>query len=210
MGCWPSPPAGAAMNASQLASFNLEKTSVLILDADNTSMNIVTQILSGFGAKNMHKCLSAKEARQVAERSAIDLVIVDPATGGREISDFVPWLRRNELTRNRFAQCIIATGHTRRSEVAAARDVGANFVVAKPLSPKLLISRIAWMAEDKRGFVSTPNYVGPERRFKFEGPPPGTNGRRFDDAAAEVGAAEEPNLSQDLIDAMMKPRRISI
>jgi DNA-binding response OmpR family regulator len=198
------------MKASQSTHFSLEKASILLVDADNASMSIVTQILSGFGAKSMHKCASGRDARQIAERSLLDLVIVDPAGGDAEMRGFIPWLRRNEATRNRFAQCIIATGHTRQAEVSAARDFGANYVVVKPLSPKLLIDRLAWMSNDPRGFVSTAAYAGPDRRFRFDGPPAGSNGRRYDDQTLVVSEFGQPNLSQDAVDAMMKPRRISI
>jgi len=158
----------------------------------------------------MHKCASARDARQIAERRVLDLVIVDPLGGDAEMRFFIPWLRRNEATSNRFAQCIIATGHTRQAEVSSARDSGANYVVVKPLSPKLLIDRLAWMSDDPRGFVSTPAYAGPDRRFRFDGPPAGSNGRRYDDQTLVVSEFAKPNLSQEAVDAMMKPRRISI
>ena len=82
----------------------------------------------------MHKCASARDARQIAERRVLDLVIVDPLGGDAEMRFFIPWLRRNEATSNRFAQCIIATGHTRQAEVSSARDSGANYVVVCPVS----------------------------------------------------------------------------
>ncbi len=47
-----------------------------------------------------------------------------------------------------------------------ARDAGANVVVAKPLSPEILLQRIHWVARESRSFIVAPNYAGPDRRFK--------------------------------------------
>ena len=91
-----------------------------------------------------------------------------------------------------------------------ARDVGANFVVAKPLSAAVLLQRVLWVGRDRRPFVNAENYVGPDRRFKFEGPPPGTEGRRESDLRQPIGAATEPNLSQEEVDVLVRPQRVSL
>ena len=59
--------------------------------------------------------------------------------------------------------------------------------VAKPLTPSVVLQRIHWVASDKRQFVDVVDgsYVGPDRRFKFEGPPPGSEGRRETDLPVE-------------------------
>jgi CheY-like chemotaxis protein len=51
---------------------------------------------------------------------------------------------------------------------------------------------------------------GPDRRFKAFGPPIGTKGRRHDDLNAKIGAAVEPNMSQNEIDLLMKPTRVKL
>jgi hypothetical protein len=59
-------------------------------------------------------------------------------------------------------------------------------------------------------FIEAQNYVGPDRRFKRLGPPAGMDGRRSDDLAVEVGEAQTPNLSQEEINLMMKPTKVSL
>jgi DNA-binding response OmpR family regulator len=190
--------------------FNLDKASVLILDGDPMSTTILSSILSGFGAKNLHKCATVELAKGILARSLVDLVVIDPAMLGPDGWDFIPWLRRHGTPQNKHASVLIVTGHTQGSRVKAARDAGANFVVAKPLTPTVVHDRIVWMGRDRRPFVECKVYAGPDRRFKFEGPPANSDGRRDSDLSADVGAASEPNMSQDDIDAMMQPRKISL
>ncbi|MEJ0058815.1 MAG: hypothetical protein WDM79_04155 [Terricaulis sp.] len=53
-------------------------------------------------------------------------------------------------------------------------------------------------------------FSGPDRRWKNAGVPPGTTGRRDGDLSAEVGEATESNLSQNQLNAIMKPQKVVI
>ena len=86
-------------------------------------------------------------------------------------------------------------------------DAGVSYVVAKPLSPRVLFERLVYIVRDARQFIETPVYAGPDRRVRAMGPPPGIAGRRAGDLPPEVGEASTPNMSQDDIDAMMVPVR---
>ncbi len=195
------------------ARFNLEKMSILVLDGDTMSQAILTQILSGFGAKNLKKCTTAEEAKQGVSSTAYDLIVVDPSIAETEGHEFISSLRRDTRGASRFAPVLLVTGHTQYSKIAAARDCGANFVVVKPLTPQIVRDRIMWMAKDTRPFVECKVYAGPDRRFKFDGPPPGSvTGRRQEDKemSTELGDAVDPNMSQKAIDELMQPRKVSI
>jgi CheY-like chemotaxis protein len=189
---------------------NLERASVLVLDVNATSMEITTQILAGFGAKNIQRCESDQAAARIASHIPLDLVIVDASSTALASCDFVRWLRRDPDGRNQFAPVLVITANTQLLRINTARDAGANFVVAKPLTPAMLLQRIQWLARDRRSYVDCASYAGPDRRFRFQGPPPGCDGRRATDLRGDVGAATEPNMSQDDIDALMQPKRIAL
>ena len=120
--------------------------------------------------------------------------------------DFIRWLRRTKSERTRTRPVLLLTAHTLRADVILARDCGANFVIAKPLTPEVLYERIRWLGRDERAFISAASYSGPDRRFQKSGPPAGTDGRRHDDVSLQVGEATEPNMSQREIDAMVSFR----
>ena len=94
---------------------------------------------------------------------------------------------------------LFMTSDTRISIVKAARDAGANMIITKPLSPKGLYDRLAWVAFDTRAFAESKTYYGPDRRFKIEGFPDG-QGRRKGDLPVEIGADSGPGLSQNEIE----------
>jgi DNA-binding response OmpR family regulator len=150
-----------------------------------------------------------EEARKIVGSKTLDLIVVDPGIDGGSGYDFVAGLRKSGA-QNAFCPVILCSGHIRPRDVSRARNTGANFVITKPMASSVLLQRILWVARDKRPFVEVGAYIGPDRRFKFEGPPVGSDGRRESDLKSPLGDAQEPNMSNDEIDAMFKPQRVII
>lgn len=189
---------------------NLDRTAILVMDGSPHGLEILVQILSGFGAKQVERAGSVRDAEKAFEQRTFDLVIADPDVPGEDGFRLLQRLRSSKREPNCYAPIILVTGHTRLSNVQRARDIGANIVVAKPVSSKVLLERILWVASDPRPFVEINDYIGPDRRFKFAGPPPGTDGRRAGDLPAEVGDASTPNMNQSEVDSLIKPQRVAL
>lgn len=193
------------------SKFNLSTAAIMIIDRNTHSADVISQILSGFGVHKILRAQSAPEALKTLSANAVDLIIIDPELEADDGLAFVRQLRHSESD-NRFKPIIIASGHARISRVWGGRDSGANFFVAKPITPAVLLERIYWVAADHRRIVAEDGegYVGPDRRFKFEGPPPGSDGRRKDDLPAEVGEQTGGNLSEKELSGMFKPQKVLI
>ncbi|HQR87896.1 MAG: two-component system response regulator [Caulobacter sp. 12-67-6] len=189
---------------------NLEKASVLVLDDNGPSLDILSQVVSGFGVNQLSRAESVKEAQALVATKTFDLIISDVQIPEVDGIEFINWLRREAPETNRYVPVILVTGHTRTTDIFRTRDAGANFTVAKPITPKVLLERIFWVAREERAFIECDTYAGPDRRFKYEGPPIGVEGRRRDDLPAEVGTAQEANMSQDEINSLMKVAKVQI
>lgn len=189
---------------------NLSKASVLLIDRSQHTLDIMAQIVKGLGFAEVSRCANLSEAEKSVRNKAFDLIICDPSIGDGDGYRFLHTLRHSDSGPNAHAPVILVSGHVRATDVARARDTGANFFVAKPLTPNVLLQRILWVARDKRAFVQFGEYIGPERRFKFEGPPTGSDGRRENDLLEPLGDVGEPNMSQNEIDIIVKPQRVQI
>ena len=187
---------------------NFNNVRPLIVDGDGFAINILQQILRGFGAAEQISAGNGAEAKAVLERQRIDLLICEARLTDMRGAELIRWLRRLEDNEMRAMPIIVLTGYTERSSVAELRDAGANLVVRKPASPQALLARISWAAASPRPFVVAEGYAGPDRRFKFEGVPDGV-GRRSSDLRGDIGLAVEPNMSQDEIDSVFKPMRVA-
>ncbi len=198
------------MNAAE-PRINLSKANVLVVDGSQHALDMLAQILKGFGAAEVHRAQDVKETERLLKSKTFDLMIIDPNLADGDGYALLSELRHSANgSPNAFIPVILVSGHARASDVAKARDTGANYFVAKPLTPNVLLQRIMFVSRDKRPFVEVGAYVGPDRRFKFEGPPVGSDGRRNSDLKSPLGTADEPNMSQNEIDMMIKPQRVMI
>jgi DNA-binding response OmpR family regulator len=190
-----------ALDVNSRARFNLEKASVLLLDDTQIGMSILVQIVTGLGAKNLYRCSSFEQAQEVAQQHEIDLAIIDALAPSGKGYDFVQWLRTSAQEPNCYTPVLLTTAHTPAPDVIRARDCGGHFIIKKPIAPIVMLERIIWVAKAGRPFLFTGTYVGPDRRFRDDGPPDGVGRRREDfvkleeakvAGAARASDAEDP------------------
>jgi CheY-like chemotaxis protein len=172
---------------------NLDRAVVLLVDDNPQGAQILRQLLLGFGVRAPIHCLSAAEAMEAIKSTEVDLVVSNDSLPDMTGFDFVHWLRRSQIEPNAFTSTIIVSGHTKRSHINVARDCGANFVITKPISTQVMLERVMWVAKEKRPFLDTGEYLGPDRRFHDLGPPREGGRRRSDPPPGEPAAevAEE-------------------
>ena len=196
--------------AASTDKVNLAQSTVLLVDHNQQSLDVLSSIFHGFGVKEQIKCGSTDEAVRIVQSRNIDLIPIDCSMPGMDGCDFVSWLRRENPERVRFTPVIMLTGHAAESKVSKSRNCGSSFIVTKPLTPVVLLQRILWLGADEREMVESDGYVGPDRRVRNFGPPMGTAGRRAGDLSAHLGEATDVNMDQSDIDMMIKPMRISL
>jgi len=183
-----------ALDPASRTRFNLDKASVLLLDDTPIGMSILVQVVSGLGAKKIHRCTSVEMAQETAANHELDLAIVDAMAPSGQGYDFVRWLRQHAQEPNCYVPVILTTAHTPAGDVARARDCGGHIIVKKPIAPIVLLERIVWVAREGRPFLFSDTYIGPDRRFRDDGPPDGVGRRREDlelQASAPKGALTE-------------------
>lgn len=189
---------------------NLARSTVLLIDHNQKSLDMLSSIFHGFGVKQQIKRSTTAEAVATIEAREVDLILIDCSMPEMDGYDFTRWLRRETPPPMRYTPVILLTGHAAQSKVQKGRDCGASFVVTKPLTPTVLLQRILWLGADERSFVECETYVGPDRRVRNFGAPLGMPGRRSGDLSEHVGAAKEANMDQSDIDMMMKPMKVSL
>jgi DNA-binding response OmpR family regulator len=172
----------------------------MLLDASPQGAQILRQLLLGFGVRAPIHCSSAAEAMETVRATELDLIVANDSLPDMTGFNFVNWLRRSQVEPNAFTSTIIVGGHTRRSHVKLAQDCGANFILTKPISTQVMLERVMWVAREKRPFLDTGEYLGPDRRFHDLGAPK-TGGRRRSDpppgeSVAEADSADMPSTER--------------
>jgi CheY-like chemotaxis protein len=187
-------------------TINLGGLAILIADSNSYLRRITHGMLRGFGANKLFEVEHYLGVVQVLTGQKIDVMLCDtrlPPEGGLSLTRTI---RRTLGNENRTMPILMMTTDSREATIKMARDAGVNMVIAKPMSPKALYDRLAWIAFTPRNFVDTETYFGPDRRFKIEGYPGGV-GRRRGDQAVQVAEEVGPALAQDDIDSLFGAAR---
>ena len=185
-----------------LRNLNFSGLTFLIADGADNFRKIAAGILRDFGATDILESRDGDDVLARLGRSQVDMLMCDvslPGINGLKLTKKI----RSDENPHRYIPIVILGSHTQLGMVEKARDNGANMVVAKPISPRSLYSRLLWAAENERAFIESAHYCGPDRRFKIEGFPTGV-GRRAEDNIEDVGSGDGADLSQDEIDALFK------
>lgn len=188
-------------------NINLRELSVAVCDPNSYIRRLLTGVLRGFGASKIYEIESSTVLEKVLSQQKIDMLLCDVRLQPIGALDICKAIRNDPASENRTIPILVLSSDTRDVIVKAARDVGANMVVAKPFSPKTLYEKLSWLAVSRRPFIDTATYFGPERRFKIEGYPGGV-GRRAGDKPMEVAAEEGPALAQNEIDNLFSAAQL--
>ena len=187
---------------------NFRNLSAIIIDPDEHSRAMVSEMLRSAGIELQVLVANASEAMDFLLRGGIDLCILESTLPDMSGFDAVRAIRRVKNLHVRSLSVIVMVGRINSETVAHARDSGANSIVKKPISPRSLFDRIAWCLKNDRAFIECETYVGPDRRFKSIGPPNGI-GRRKTDRPPEISGDIKPDISQDECDALLTPTKIA-
>jgi CheY-like chemotaxis protein len=188
------------------STVNLRDLVILVADPSAYTRRVINGMLRGFGANKILEAEQSTGLFQALSSQKIGILLCDlqlPPHGGLALTRTI---RGNADNENRTLPILLMTSNTSEKIVKNARDSGANMVVAKPMSPNSLYDRLGWIAFHPRPFVDTPNYFGPDRRFKIEGFPGGV-GRRKGDSMVDVAEESGPALAQNDIDSLFTAAR---
>ncbi len=113
--------------------------SILIVD-DDAGMLALTSLMLERAGFSVQKASSGLEALELAERSAPDLFLLDimmPDMNGIELCK-----RIRSSPRMRHTPVVLLSAHTDRDIVASGFEAGATEYLAKPVSHKVLVTKI--------------------------------------------------------------------
>lgn len=145
-------------------AMELGNISVLVVDSSLHIRRLLKGILRGFGVREIRDASDGSAAFAELKVAPADLIITGYMMEPMDGVEFVRRLRGPSGHPARFVPIIMATAHTERSRVIAARDSGVTELLAKPISPLALYQRIESVVHNTRQFIQCDTYSGPCRR----------------------------------------------
>jgi CheY-like chemotaxis protein len=147
-----------------MSGYRFERLRILVVDDNIHMRRLVTTILQAFGVTQIFEANSGEQAWEMLREHTPDIIILDWVMEGMSGIDLMKLIRSNPQSPNPFVPVIMLSGHTSIEHVQQARDAGANEFIAKPVSVKTMMTRMAAVIEHPRPYVRTSVYFGPCRR----------------------------------------------
>ncbi|WP_421879978.1 response regulator [Pacificispira sp.] len=102
--------------------------------------------------------------REAIVKNDPDLVVMDSEMDEREADQIITEMRYNRLGRNPFVPVIVTIWEPTREQVKRVASSGTDDLLVKPLSPTQVFERIKVLVNNRKPFVVTSDYIGPDRR----------------------------------------------
>lgn len=136
---------------------------VLVLDDHRFMREVIRLMLGTLGIRRVLASGSVDEAMAMLAHEKVDVVIADYRLGGETGAEFMR-LVRGLQGHARFVPLIGCTADTSPATISEMRDAGADEVLAKPVSARVIWAKLMAVTNARRNFVSAPDFFGPDRR----------------------------------------------
>jgi DNA-binding response OmpR family regulator len=102
--------------------------------------------------------------REALDKGDVDLVVMDSEMDSGEADRIITDLRHNKLGKNPFVPVIVTIWNPTQEQVRRVASSGTDDMLVKPLSPSQVFERIKALINQRKPFVVTSDYIGPDRR----------------------------------------------
>jgi DNA-binding response OmpR family regulator len=143
---------------------SLDSARVLHIDFEAESRSQLEDTLRGIGFDHIAACdISGKFAEMLTAEKP-DLVFVDIDAEADWAFQTIRAIRNGDIGESAFVVIVALTKKPELEAVQAALQAGSDDMVVKPVTAQVLRQRILNQIENRKEFIATEDYVGPDRR----------------------------------------------
>ncbi len=150
--------------ADNAQPMTLESAKVLQVDSQAESRAQLDEVLRGIGFEQIAACNTPEEFTGQLAETAPDLLFVDIDGGPDWAFDTIRGIRNGKVGDCPFVVIVALTQKPALEVVQAALAAGADDMVVKPVTARALRERVVNQIENRKEFIATDDYVGPDRR----------------------------------------------
>ena len=153
-----------------------------VADEGRQMLSALKQVLQGFGFRNLTATQNLADIEGSLVTNSLDIIICDADMGNGGARDLITRVRKGELGNNPFVKFMLVLSSSNMDVVQGLMGCGADDLLIRPITAADLSKRLFHLSRDRKPFVVTFDYIGPDRREKTR---PGT---------LEIPKIEVPNI----------------
>lgn len=144
--------------------YSLDKATVVLFHPVAHTRAMLRSVVMGLGFTQVNDFPELRPARNAIVDRGADLVLTDIDSDNRAICKMIREIRIENLSADPFVPIIGFSWSPDIRMINHGMEAGIDDLVAMPISHKLIHDRIVALIENRKGFVVTSSYVGPDRR----------------------------------------------
>ncbi len=179
-----------------MENYSFENIRVLIGDPNREVRDAIRGGLYGHGFRYIIVTDRMSVVETAVTTNKVDLLVCDIDLADGDLYDLVYKIRHHELGDNPFIVVTALITAPTLQIIKRIFDAGCDDLIPKPISAGLLFERVLHLARNRKPFVVTSGYIGPNRRA---GPRPGIQQKREIDVPNPLTAkATDDTSAEDL------------
>ncbi|MEH6544835.1 MAG: response regulator [Sneathiella sp.] len=196
-----------------MVNYSYQPATVLLYDPDPALRHNTRSALLNIGFGDVVAIQEYSEFIEKTSAKEFDLVLADSRAVGGDPVEAVRKIRRHAIGNNPFVNVIVSLWDTAPETVTNALNSGADDIISRPMSRTHILERVVRLVRERKPFIVTPDYLGPDRRQVPRGYPQGSAMVVPNSLQAKIENRPEFAATPETIEAAMKAvndRKISI
>lgn len=153
-----------ALNSAIVEVSNFSLIKVLIVEDNATMRKLLRSIVDGLGVAHILEADNGVQVLRLLDENAIDVIFLDWKMEPMNGIELAKKIREDKEKTWHTVPIILVSAFVDKDLVLAARDAGINEVLAKPVSAKMIQSKLLSIVVRPREFIKSDVYIGPDRR----------------------------------------------
>ena len=146
------------------SNYNFDEVEIVLFAPAPAMRRTIREALNSVVIRGIRDYLAVEQAREAIITYNPDLFICDLDQNQDAICSIIADIRHGNIGTNPFMVIMLLTWDPEVNAVNFAMQTGVDDIVMMPISVRLLEQRIDKMINNRKRFVATEDYVGPERR----------------------------------------------
>lgn len=143
---------------------SMDRLNMLVADGNRHMRVLIKGLLAAIGVRNIREAADGADAFKEMLTFPVDVIITEMMMAPLDGIEFTKLIRTASDSPNPAVPILMVSAYTEWFHVVAARDAGVTEFLAKPFSAEDLSIRLYSVLHDKRAFVRSKNFCGPDRR----------------------------------------------
>lgn len=151
-----------------MADTDYARASVLLFDPVHVNQRTTRYALHEIGFRQFECVSSMKDFKTALTDMAPALIVAESSGADTDVFNTVRAVRRSELGSNPFSVILLTTWSRDTSHIRRAIECGADDVIVRPFSTMFAEERVRTLIKNRKDFIVTSDYIGPDRRKDSE------------------------------------------